>query len=101
MEYKTGLILEGGAMRGLFTCGVIDVLMENGIRFDGGNFGLDWEIVIRFVRKGYRAVEIPITYNARSYEEGKHIALFATPIEGLRALYRSRFKADVYDYGDE
>ena len=33
---KTGLILEGGAMRGLFTCGVLDVLMENGIRFDGG-----------------------------------------------------------------
>ncbi len=33
---KSGLILEGGAMRGLFTCGVLDVLMENGIRFDGG-----------------------------------------------------------------
>lgn len=33
---KTGLILEGGAMRGLFTCGVIDVLMENDITFDGG-----------------------------------------------------------------
>ena len=33
---KTGLILEGGAMRGLFTCGVMDVLMENGITFDGG-----------------------------------------------------------------
>ena len=32
---KTGLIMEGGAMRGLFTCGVMDVLMENGIRFDG------------------------------------------------------------------
>lgn len=32
---KTGLILEGGAMRGMFTCGVIDVLMENGIEFDG------------------------------------------------------------------
>ena len=28
--------MEGGAMRGLFTCGVIDVLMENGIEFDGG-----------------------------------------------------------------
>ena len=24
---KTGLIMEGGAMRGMFTCGVIDVLM--------------------------------------------------------------------------
>ena len=32
---KTGLVMEGGAMRGMFTCGVIDVLMENGIRFDG------------------------------------------------------------------
>lgn len=32
---KTGLVLEGGAMRGLFTSGVLDVLMENGIDFDG------------------------------------------------------------------
>ena len=30
---NTGLVLEGGAMRGLFTAGVIDVLMENGIEF--------------------------------------------------------------------
>ncbi|MBR6419718.1 MAG: patatin family protein [Oscillospiraceae bacterium] len=35
MEPKTGLILEGGALRGLFTTGVIDVLMEEGIRLDG------------------------------------------------------------------
>ncbi len=32
---KRGLILEGGAMRGLFSAGVIDVLMENGIDFEG------------------------------------------------------------------
>lgn len=32
---KAGLVLEGGAMRGLFTAGVIDVLMENNIKFDG------------------------------------------------------------------
>ena len=32
---KTALIMEGGAMRGMFTCGVMDVLMENGITFDG------------------------------------------------------------------
>ena len=32
---KTGLILEGGAMRGMFTAGVMDVLMEAGIEFDG------------------------------------------------------------------
>ena len=28
---KTGLILEGGAMRGLFSAGIMDVMMENGI----------------------------------------------------------------------
>ena len=32
---KKGLILEGGAMRCLFTMGVLDVLMENGMTFDG------------------------------------------------------------------
>lgn len=32
---KTALVMEGGAMRGMFTCGVLDVLMENGISFDG------------------------------------------------------------------
>ena len=32
---KTGLVLEGGAMRGLFTAGVLDVFMERGVKFDG------------------------------------------------------------------
>ena len=32
---KKGLVLEGGAMRGLFTAGVIDVMMEHGICPDG------------------------------------------------------------------
>lgn len=32
---QKGLVLEGGAMRGMFSAGVMDVLMENGITFDG------------------------------------------------------------------
>ena len=32
---KRGLVLEGGAMRGLFTAGIMDVMMENGIAPDG------------------------------------------------------------------
>ena len=32
---KHGLVMEGGAMRGLFTAGVIDVMMEQNIVFDG------------------------------------------------------------------
>ena len=35
MKQKTGLVMEGGAMRGLFTAGIIDVFLEHDIRTDG------------------------------------------------------------------
>lgn len=35
INLKTGLVLEGGAMRGIYTAGVLDVLMEHGIYTDG------------------------------------------------------------------
>lgn len=47
---KYGLVLEGGAMRGLFTAGVIDVFLENNIIFDaavgvsaGAAFGCNYK----------------------------------------------------------
>lgn len=33
LDGRSGLILEGGGMRGVFTCGVLDNFMERGIRF--------------------------------------------------------------------
>lgn len=33
MNETTGLVLEGGGMRGVFTCGVLDFLMDHNIRF--------------------------------------------------------------------
>lgn len=32
---KTGLVLEGGGVRGIYTAGVLDVFLEHGITFDG------------------------------------------------------------------
>ena len=32
---KKGLVLEGGGFRGIYTAGVLDVFLENGISFDG------------------------------------------------------------------
>ena len=32
---KTGLVLEGGGQRGIYTAGVLDVFMEEGLHFDG------------------------------------------------------------------
>lgn len=47
---KTGLVLEGGAMRGMYTAGVCDVLLENHITFDaaigvsaGATFGCNFK----------------------------------------------------------
>jgi len=47
---KIGLVLEGGAMRGLFSAGIMDVLMESGVTFDGiigvsagAAFGCNWK----------------------------------------------------------
>lgn len=33
IDNNTGLVLEGGGLRGVFTCGVLDYFMDNGIRF--------------------------------------------------------------------
>ena len=35
VKMKKGLVLEGGGIRGVFSAGVMDVLMEEGIEFDG------------------------------------------------------------------
>lgn len=60
---KTGLVLEGGAMRGMFTAGVIDVFLENNITVDttvgvsaGAVFGCNFKSrqigrVIRYNKK--------------------------------------------------
>ncbi|MBQ9885455.1 MAG: patatin family protein [Lachnospiraceae bacterium] len=47
---KTGLVMEGGGLRGIFTAGVIDVFLENNIEFDcaigvsaGAAFGCNYK----------------------------------------------------------
>lgn len=41
---KKGLVLEGGALRGLFSAGVMDVLMEQKIEFDGCCWCFSWSL---------------------------------------------------------
>ena len=47
---KVGLLLEGGAMRGLYTAGVLDVFMEEHVQIDaivgvsaGALFGMNYK----------------------------------------------------------
>lgn len=60
---KRGLIMEGGAMRGLFTCGVTDVFLENGITFDGAA-GISAGAVLGCNFKSHQ-VGRPLRYNKK------------------------------------
>lgn len=70
---KTGLVMEGGAMRGMFTCGVIDVLMENGITFDGAG-GISAGAVFGCNFKS-RQIGRPIRYNKRYCRDKRYKSL--------------------------
>ena len=60
---KTALVMEGGAMRGMFTCGVIDVFLEQGVSFDGAA-GISAGAVFGCNFKS-RQLGRPIRYNKR------------------------------------
>lgn len=67
------------------------------IAFECDRFDFDFELVIKLLRKGYRPLEIPVSYNARSYAEGKKVALFRDPITWIRALLRYRLGSIYVD----
>ncbi|MFN2525466.1 MAG: glycosyltransferase family 2 protein [Actinomycetota bacterium] len=46
-------------------------------------FGIEAEVTAKFLRRGHRIFEVPITYQARSREEGKKL----TWTDGLQALW--------------
>jgi len=61
-----------------------------GLTFECNRFDFDFELVIKLLRKGYRALELPINYTARSFTEGKKVTVFRDPITWLRALAKFR-----------
>ena len=68
-----GLVLEGGAMRGLFSCGVIDVFMEQGIDFDGAA-GISAGAVFGCNYKS-RQIGRPIRYNKKYCRDPRYCSL--------------------------
>ena len=68
-----GLIMEGGAMRGMFTCGVIDVFMEQGIEFDGAA-GISAGAVFGCNIKS-RQIGRPIRYNKKYCKDPRYCSI--------------------------
>jgi glycosyltransferase involved in cell wall biosynthesis len=61
-----------------------------GLHFKCDRFDFDWELLIKLVRKGYRPIEIPISYRSRSFKEGKKIRIIRDPLTWMWALVTSR-----------
>jgi len=62
-----------------------------GLTFECNRFDFDFEIVIKMLRKGYRPLELPVNYRARSPSEGKKVSMFRDPLTWLRALLKFRW----------
>ena len=61
------------------------------INFKEKSFSFEPEVTIKLAKKNYKFFEVPITYNGRSYEEGKKIGLKDAFI-ALKAIIFYSFK---------
>ncbi len=62
-----------------------------GLTFECDRFDFDWELLIKLVRKGYRPIEIPVSYRSRSFKDGKKVRIFRDPVSWMVALVKFRF----------
>ncbi len=62
-----------------------------GLTFECNRFDFDFEIVIKLLRKGYRPIELPVNYRARSPSEGKKVSMVRDPLTWIRALVKFRW----------
>lgn len=97
---KKGLVLEGGAMRGLFTCGILDVFMEQNIEFDGAA-GISAGAVFGCNFKS-RQIGRPLRYNKKYCRDPRYCSIRSLVKTG--DLYGVEFcyhelpdKLDVFD----
>lgn len=84
---KIGLVLEGGAMRGMYTAGVLDVLMENDIKVDGvigvsagACFGCNYKS---------RQIGRSIRYNMKYCKDPRYVSIRSLLFSG--DIYNAKF----------
>ena len=62
-----------------------------GVEFVADRFDFDFELAGKLVRLGYKPIEIPVEYNARSFHKGKKVRFFRDPPTWVAACLRFRF----------
>jgi glycosyltransferase involved in cell wall biosynthesis len=66
----------------------VDVLRSMTIKSSG--FGIEPELTAKIFKRGYRVYEVPITYDGRSYDQGKKIT-WRAGFDALWILLKYRF----------
>jgi hypothetical protein len=66
------------------------VTLYRSLDIQSTGFGMEAEITGKLLRRGVRPYEIPISYKARSREEGKKLT-WKDGVEALWILLRERF----------
>ena len=97
---KIGLVLEGGAMRGLYTAGVLDELMENNIEVDG-IIGVSAGVLfgVNYLSKQKGRV---LRYNKRFIRDKRYMGLYSLLTTGNIvnkdfSFYEIPYKLDIFD----
>ena len=97
---KIGLVLEGGAMRGLYTAGVLDVLMENNIEVDG-IIGVSAGVLfgVNYLSKQKGRV---LRYNQKFIKNKRFMGLYSLLTTGNIvnkdfSFYEIPYKLDIFD----
>jgi len=62
-----------------------------GFTLECNRFDFDWELLIKLVRSGHRPIEVPISYESRSFKAGKKVTYFRDPLTWMWALLKYRF----------
>lgn len=61
-----------------------------GVEFVANRFDFDWELVAKLIRLGHRPLEVPVRYDARSFDDGKKVRFFRDPPTWVVACVRFR-----------
>lgn len=97
---SVGLVLEGGAMRGMYTAGVLDIFLDNNIKIDG-IVGVSAGVLfgVNYLSKQRGRV---IRYNKKFCRDRRYMSLTSLITTGNIinkefAFYEVPFKLDVFD----
>lgn len=98
---KTGLVLEGGGMRGVYTTGVLDRFLDEGIHFPyviGVSAGASHAVSYISRQRG-RARRVNVEYCTRPDYLGPLCLLREGSLFGMRLLFREiPFRFDPFDF---